>query len=301
MRWAVTFALVATSAWALGGSPSFIAAPLEVKRSPSDEVTVALNKQLRLILMKEPGVNTPTPSMWDAAIGDHRRQDCGQNDDCLRQLAILAGTLYAIYAAVELDLTRTNVVVIGRIVRRDGLLVQTLGERGFELVVPLQQRPFNVVALAGLNQLIKQMKLATLPATLPAVSEVKPVAEPGPPAQPAPIMTGPPLPPHPGPTVGKVLLGTGAGVAVAGGVIALVGQLEAASLTPIDGNLPPDQVAAWRNATTLRPAGLAIAGAGAAIAAAGALTWLLAPSARLQAAIIPQPGGLGIAFAGDLP
>lgn len=302
MRWVVLSLLISSIALASGASPSFIAAPLDVKRSPSDEVTTSLNRQLRILLMKEPGGNTPTPSMWDAAIVDHKRQDCDQNDDCLRQLAVLAGTLYAVYAAVELDLTRTNVTAIGRIVRRDGAPVEVSGERGFQVVMPLEQRAFNVVALAALTELVKQMKLSALPATLPAtVAEVKLQPEVVKVVEPPPVVITPPVVPGSGPVVGKVMLGTGAAIAVAGGVLALVGQLQAGTLTPVDGNLPPNQVGAWRTATTLRPVGVTMLGAGAAVAVAGTLIWALSPRAPVAAALLPQPDGFALSVAGRFP
>ena len=229
---------------------------------------------------------------------------------------MLAGTLYAVYAAVELDLTRTNVTAIGRIVRRDGALVEVSGERGFQVVMPLEQRAFNVVALAALTELVKQMKLSALPATLPAtVAEVKPqpeevkpqpeVVKPQPEVvkvvEPPPVVITPPVVPGSGPVVGKVMLGTGAAIAVAGGVLALVGQLQAGTLTPVDGNLPPNQVGAWRTATTLRPVGVTMLGAGAAVAVAGTLIWALSPRAPVAAALLPQPDGFALSVAGRFP
>lgn len=308
MKWVAVLSVLLSSVtvFAAGAAPSVISAPLDVKRSPSAETTAALNKQLRILLMKEPEAITPTPSMWDAAIGEHRRQDCDVSDDCLRQLAVLAGTLYAVYAAVELDVTRTNVAVIGRIVRRDGAVVEVGGERGFKVEMPLQDRPFNVVAQAALTELVKKMKLSALPPTLPATSaEVKPA--PGP-VDPVVEKVVPPAP-QPviepnrgsGPLAGKVLLGLGAGVVVAGGGLALVGQLQAGTLTPVDGNLPPSQLGAYRSATTLRPVGVAMMGAGAAVAVAGTLVWLLAPQSPVQAVVVPSAGGATLSIAGEFP
>lgn len=294
--------ICSTAVLASGAAPSFVAARLDVKRSPSDEVSVALNRHLRILLMKEPRGVTPTPSMWDAAITEHKRQDCDQNDDCLRGLAVLAGTVYAVYAAVELDLTRTSVTAIGRIVRRDGVLVEVGGQRGFQVVLPMLQRPFNLVAAAALTELVTQMKLSELPATLPAngVEAQKPSPPEVKPVEPPAAVVAPPQP-GAGPLAGKVLLGAGGAVMVAGGVVALVGQIQAGTLTPVDGNLPPSQLGAWRAAVTLRPVGVTMLGVGAAAATAGALLWLLAPGAPVQAALVPQHGGATFAVTGVFP
>jgi hypothetical protein len=88
---------------------------------------------------------------------------------------------------------------------------------------------------------------------------------------------------------------------VAGGVLALVGQVQAGTLAPVDGNLPSSQLGAWRAAVTLRPAGLTMLGAGAAAATAGALIWLLAPGAPVQTAFVPHAGGATFTVTGAFP
>src|SRR5947208_11178823 len=125
---AVCAVFVASAAWG-DSSPMVVAAPLEVHRSPGGETTKQLQKEFRLQVLKQPNVATPTPSAWDAAVGQLKRQDCEANDDCLRELAVTAGALYAIHVSVEQDLTKTNVAAQARIVRRDGVLIEVGGQR----------------------------------------------------------------------------------------------------------------------------------------------------------------------------
>jgi len=306
------YVLVVASAALADTSPTVVAAPLDVHRSPSSEVTTALQKHLRILLMKEREVLTPTPSAWDAAIVELKRQDCDVSDDCLRQLAVTSGTLYAIYAAVELDLTKTNVIAVGRIVRRDGVLMEVDGQKTFRVQVLKGKDSFEATAKVALAQLVATMRLSQLSASIPV--DVRP-----PPEHPTPDAGveaskpdgGVEFPPPPMPlpvdegegqrTAGKVFLGAGVGIAAVGAVLGIVGVVNAGAVKPVDGAIPPEQLSAYQTATVLRPTGLIVGGVGVAAAALGAILWATAPAAPVKPALVPQPGGAMFVLSGDLP
>jgi hypothetical protein len=293
---------LAARAWAAGAAPTVVAAPIDVPRAPSREVVNDLNRYLRAQLMRDPAVVTPTPSLWDAAIAQEKRQDCDVSDDCLQQLAVLAGTVYAVFASVELDLTRTKVTAVGRVVRRDGVLVEMGGEHGLRVEIDRQDRPFEAVAKEALGRLIAAMKLGTLVPTVPAadVAQARPKPAPQPVAAPTPPPPAAASPPPPAVTaesrsgmhtVGTVTLIAGAVLAVTGGVLFGVGQQQAGTLTPVSGNLPSSQVGAYHLATTLRPVGAAVAGVGLAAVVTGLLLWLVGPSAPAPVALMLRHEG----------
>ncbi len=310
------------AARAAGARPTVVSASLDVQRTPSADVTASLNRHLRGLLMKEPGVLTPTPSVWEAAIAQLRRQDCDVSDECLQQLALLSGSLYAVYASVELDLTRTHLTAIGRIVRRDGALVEVKGQRGFTAEAAIGNQPFEAVARQVLAKLVAQMELASLPPTVP-VAEGRPPPQVGPvsgvpagPSEPSAKEPGEAHPAAPSEPVapaasveqrspgggsgllGKVLFGAGAALLVGGGVLAALGQAQAGNLHPVGGNLPASELDAYHQAVTLRPAGLAIGGAGLACVAAGLWLWLSSGSSSAQASLSPLADGFLLGWSG---
>lgn len=265
--------------------PTVVAAPLDVPRAPSADAASDLNRALKGLIMREPDVLTPTPSAWEGATGQLKRKDCGVADACLQELAVAANTLYAVYASVDLDLTRSKVIAIGRIVRRDGVLVEVNGERAFKAEVERRDRPFEVAAKEALAKLIAKMKLASLLPSLPAAEAPRPAPTAAPPPEPLAATVAPPAPTvsaQPSATAGvagKIVFGLGLALVAGGSVTFGVGQARAAALTPTNGNLPLSQLDAYHSAVTLRPAGLALAGAGVAAAVIGLVVWLTSGAA----------------------
>lgn len=297
-----------------------VAAPLEVHRSPGGETTKQLQKDLRLQLVKQPNVATPTPSAWDAALGQLKRQDCESNDDCLRELAVTAGALYALHVSVEQDLTKTNVIAQARIVRRDGVLIEVAGQRVTRLELPKGKESFELAAKGAIAKLLTSMKLGELPSTLPAAEPVKqvvqqeapdagtpPVAQLEPQGVDAGIPPPPPLvvenPPTPGGRVAAyTLIGVGAAGVVVGGAFGIVALGDKDGINGVkNGNGNPSQVstqqAVDRNAT-ISAVSLSI---GVACAAAGAALYFLLPGPDDHTVITAAPvpgGGAVVGFSG---
>jgi hypothetical protein len=263
-------AALCLSSGAHAAAPTVVAARLDVPRAPSDDVASALDRHLRALLMRQPGVLTPTPSLWDAAIAQQRRQDCDVRDDCLQQLAVLSGSLYAVYAAVEGDLSRTRVVASARIVRRDGLLMPVDGEHGVSAEAAVGARSFDAAASEALELLVAKLQLARLPPTVAALAPLQAVT---PASAPPPVIVAPAHAPPA--TAGKAVFGAGIALLAAGAVTFAVGQQQAATLMPVDGNLPAGQLGAYRAAITLRPVGSVVGGAGLAAITLGIILWAL--------------------------
>jgi hypothetical protein len=288
-----------------------VAAPLEVHRSPGGETTKQLQKEFRLQVLKQSNVATPTPSAWDAALAQLKRQDCETNDDCLRELAVTAGALYAIHASVEQDLTKTNVTAQARIVRRDGVLIEIGGQRVSKVELPKGKESFEAAAKTALSRLLASMKLGELPSTLPAAEPVKPVVQQEAPdagvavaqVEPQVVDAGIPPPPPlvvenaptpPGKIAAYTLIGVGAAGVVVGGAFGIVALGDKDGITGVmNGNGNPSQVstqqAVDRNAT-ISAVSISI---GVACAAAGAALYFLSPDADNHTVITaaPMPGG----------
>ncbi len=315
-----------TAGAALAESPTVVAFPVAVHDAPSIAAARAVQKGFRQLLAQEPNVATPTPSAWDAAVSTLKRQDCETNDDCLRELAVTAGALYAIHVEVEQDLTKKDVVALGRIVRRDGVLIPVGEQRVLRVQLTRGPDSFEAVAKVALARMLGMMNLGGLPSTLPSAEQaVKPAetADAGTP-QVAVVETPdagiPPSPPPlvietPGPSRGRITsyaLGAGGVVAAAIGTGLVVSAMSDKSALNVDGSgsvgvpYTPDAAAKVRSANTNATAGtIALVGGGALVAAAVVLFFMSPavdeppPAARMSLA--PVPGGAVVGFSMEFP
>lgn len=294
--------LVPAAVGAQAASPSVAVFPLEVTRPANlsakqrDELQGAFRAVLR-----RAGALLPDGAKQNAALLELKRADCDRHDECLAQLARLSGTLYAVFASVDLT-AEGNVVAFGRVVRDDGRLVAEVGRDDQVKMVKGKDSFVNVAPIA-LTRLVEQLKVAQLPL---AKAVETPVVTP----PPAPKEIVPPPPPPPAlPVVdeaalrrgaGKGLLLGGAGVAVVGGVLFAVGQGVGASLTPQAGELPRAQLDAFQTARSLTLAGAIALGTGAVAAGVGAVLWATAPSVpSVTASAVPVPGGAVLSLQGE--
>lgn len=276
-------------------------------------------EELQLVsgrLMVNAGVMVQPKFTMKSALERLKRQDCSTEDDCLRQLAILANALYGTYVSVEA--TQKAVTVVGRVVRDDGKRIA-----GPERIVEERKagEPVDLAAKRALPKLFAALKLSELSAVREAVTppvkvdpvtpEVKPIVDAGVPD--AGVVEFPPPPPPPAlesplKPVGIVTAITGGALLVGGGALVLVGRGQAATVLGPDGALKPggtmeDAVKA-RSATSMQTVGATLAAVGVAAGAAGLVMWLMAPAepAKTTTLIVaPVPGGAAVMLTGELP
>lgn len=312
--WLCAVCLCASMAWGQGATLAPF--PLQVKRAPADftaKSDEALQADFRKML-REAGLQVPNSFQLSTALGELKRQDCDRENQCLALLAVKADTLYAMYVAVDFDLSK-NVIVAGRVVRSDGVAVADT--RTVQLA--LGKDTFASVAKLLLGRLVKdELKVATLPTAKPV--EVKPVepsvADAGVAVVPmgsvdAGVMTPPPPPPlddSPLKTIGYVAAGVGGAAAVTGAILFGVGSGSVrtvnmnGAIVPSAGETPEAAATAYKQAQTLQPAGLVTLGLGAAIAAAGVVLIFVAPSNAPKVSVMPlQGGGAVVGVEGELP
>ncbi len=149
------------------GRPTLVDSPLDVKTAVSDAVIAELQDDLRQQLARNPGVLVPTRSNWKAAVAALKRNDCEVRNECLQQLAVSAGVLYAMYLSLERN-TLGEVTATGRVVNQDGVLV-----RAPESVKVPKQATFQDAARGALTELLTKLKLESLSPVL-----AKPAEEP---------------------------------------------------------------------------------------------------------------------------
>lgn len=171
--------------------PTVTAFPLDVRRSPAgftaaDESALAAEFER---LLRKSGADVPDSGQFALALKELRRQDCDRDDECLKQLAQLAHTLYAMYVQVDNTLAG-NVVALGRVVRSDGIAVG----RTKTVTLPRGKKPFGDVAAAALERLLAELGVGDLPPQRTVTPDApKVAATPAPP--PSPALTPPPLAP----------------------------------------------------------------------------------------------------------
>ena len=290
--------LLGTGAFAQG-KPTVIDYPLDVKTAVTDGQLSELEDDFRLLLAKNSAVLFPTRSNWKASIAALKRQDCDIRDECLRQLAITAGTLYALYASLERDAAGTSLIATGRLVNQDGAQV-----RAPVKVAVLRRGKLDDDARDALSQLLSRLQLDKLSAVLtpvaapePKKAEVEKRVE-----RPEVVLTPPPMPtaePTPAP-LRYVAWGTG-GLAVVAAVTSIAFGASAASARgglPNTGQFSDDgqgrtQASVNQGATVALATGIAAAVLGGASCALFVFT---APTASV--AIAPTPGGGALAISG---
>lgn len=275
-------------------------------------------EELQLVsgrLMVNAGVMVQPKFTMKSALERLKRQDCSTEDDCLRQLAILANALYGTYVSVEA--TQKAVTVVGRVVRDDGKRIA-----GPERIVEERKagEPVDLAAKRALPKLFAALKLSELSAVREAVTppvkvdpvtpEVKPIVDAGVPDAGVRDLPPPPPPPtleSPLKPVGIVTAITGGALLAGGGALVLVGRGQAATVLGPDGALKPggtmeDAVKA-RSATSMQTVGATLAAVGVAAGAAGLVMWLMAPAepAKTTLMVAPVPGGAAVMLTGELP
>jgi len=195
--WWVSFVLVLAAPVAAQPLPTVTPFPLELKRAPanfSSQDIAALSTDFERLVRKA-GADVPDSAQYELALKDLKRQDCDRDDECLKQLAQLGRTLYALY--VSLDNTLGNdVVATGRVVRSDGV---AMGRTKTVSLPRGRQARFGEVARAAVTRLLSELGVGDLPAqrtVQPEVAVVEPV-KPVPPvvATPPPTVEQPARPP----------------------------------------------------------------------------------------------------------
>ncbi len=276
-------------------------------------------EELQLVsgrLMVNAGVIVQPKFTMKSALDRLKRQDCSTEDDCLRQLAILANALYGTYVSVEA--TQKAVTVVGRVVRDDGKRIagpeRIVEERKAGEAVDLAAKRAlpKLFAALKLGELSAVREAATPPVKVdPVTPEVKPVVDAGVPD--AGVVEFPPPPPPPTlesplKPVGIVTAITGGALLVGGGALVLVGRGEAATVLDPDGALKPgssmEDAKKARSATSLQTVGATLAAVGVAAGAAGIVMWLMAPAEPAKTTtlmVAPVPGGAAVMLTGELP
>jgi hypothetical protein len=292
--------LVGAQAWAQVDKPPVMLFPLEFKRVPT-----ALSKADRdaLVadaerLLRMAGAQLPDFARAEKALAELKRQDCEREDACLQQLAQKAETLYALH--VSLDFTLDGAVVaVGRVVRDDGKVAAPLTT----VQLPKGKDKLRDVAKSALSALYGQLKVGGLPPVREVATPVAAVVEQKPPpqelkppevtAQPVPVVAAPTPTPSP---VAKVLVFGGAGVALAGAVVAAIGGGIGgnAETVELEGKTLAATGAAARDLATGRAmtgVGMATVGVGAVTAVVGAVLWATASHAPAVTFVPSQGGG----------
>ena len=163
-------ALLAATALAQG-KPTLIDYPLDVKTAITDAQQTVVQDDFRQMLARNSGILLPTRSNWQAAHSALKRQDCDVRNECLRQLATTAGTLYALYASLERNAAGTDLTATGRVVNQDGVQV-----RAPISVMVKKKGSFEEAAHDALVQLITKLELDKLSPVL-TQAPVEPKAE----------------------------------------------------------------------------------------------------------------------------
>ncbi len=289
--------------------PTLTPHPLEVlTRGMSKAQLEVLQNEYRRVLTGQ--VIMPANRAILAAVADLKRQDCAVSDDCLKKLAVLGGSTYAMHVSGTQD-PGGNALMVARVVREDGKLMigpVTLKElkKGSETI--------DVTMMRGLSALLGGMKFSQLPSS----REVKPPVEPTPvavvdagvvvkPSEPVDagvVFTAPPPPPleaSPLKSVGTVTLIAGGSVAVIGGVLFGIGKVQASGLKIDEGAVRSDQAASAVMSNTFQGVGITALAVGGTAAVAGLVMMLIAPAEpkKVTASVAPVPGGSMVLVGGE--
>jgi hypothetical protein len=302
--------LLSQGAAAEGIRPSVVLAPMDV--DPSDALQ-RVERNLKDIffdvLRSKADVTLAGRIETEIAVKSLRRNDFRESDEALKRLADRTSTLYAVYVAVTMDVSKDEkegkrpVEELGlnaRVIRSDGVQVAAKAVR-----LPLRKDPIVPVFKVLANRLIETLALKDLPAAIEA---------PPPPvvAAPAPevprVETIAPPPPPPIDTGveqrlwGKVGVGAGAGVAAVGAIIwSLAGSDFAQVQVTREGSLEElGMVPKARAASAKQAAGIAVVAGGAIIAGVGAAVWALAPQAPITVGAAPLQSGFAVSIGGTL-
>ena len=264
--------------------------PLELKRSPQSftaQDSAALSADVERLLRKA-GADVPDSAQYALALKELKRQDCGRDDECLKQLAVLARTLYALYVSVD-ETLGGSVVATGRVVRSDGLAMG----RSKTVSLPRAKGRFGDVARTALAKLFSELGIAQLPAERTVVPDV-PRADTVPSTTTPPLVATPPPPPPVSVAAPRAGLrryawipGTATGVAAVGAgvtyALALSLHQQLVSATWPSG---PDAIQAARRGETFQ--WVAAISTGVAAVAGAVLIWFLTSDGEAPVAVGPS-------------
>ena len=279
------------------GRPTLIDAPLDVRVPMPDAQVKVLQSEFRQSLARSRSVLVPTSSSWKQAISALRRQDCDVRDECLRQLALNANSLYALFASVERNAAGTELTATGRIVNQDGRLTRPT----VRVTVPASGR---TAAIDALQKLLARLEIDQLPAVLSA-EPLTQSPEQAPRSVSAAGLAPPPLPPPEVMSVRKASparvaawVTLGASVAAAGASVGFgVSAATQLSALPSDGRFI-DEGQAQQQRVIDRSAAIAL---GAGIGAGALLVTsvvLFTASSPVTVAALPSATGGTVVFAG---
>ena len=299
--------LVASVASAQAPQPSLTPFPLELKRKPSGfsaKDAEELQKDF-VRLVRKSGALVPDTASLELAVKELKRQDCEREDECLKQLAVQAQTLYALYASVDYTLEGA-VVASGRVVRDDGKIASALQT----VTMPKGKDAFRDVAKVALVRLLEQLELAKLPPFRPVEKPPEVVTD-VPKKDPEVKLPPPPPPPvvekgvPPAKIAGWTMVGVGAAALVGGVVMLAVADPQLGAdgvIIPKDGQTPDEAAAAYRTARTQQTIGGVIAGVGGAMAVGGLVMVLMTGEEPAQTvSVVPVAGGAMVSIGGTIP
>ena len=282
------------------GTPTLVDAPLDLRIPMPAAKAKAAQDDLRRLLAMRRDLLVPTGSAWKTATGALKRQDCDVRDECLKQLALNAQTLYALFASVERNAAGTEVTATGRVVNQDGRLVRPPTQ------VTVSAASRNPVQDA-LRALLDKLDLGALPAVLTPEPKVEPTPVPAP--QPVVVTTPPPPPPEPqpvlvtsptGPSAGRIVAGVTLGVGIAAAAVSatfgILGATQRSGL-PVDGRFTTDaQAQQQARVDTFASVSLGT-GIGAGVLLVTSVV-LFATSSSVSVAVVPSRDGAAFALSG---
>jgi hypothetical protein len=284
--------------------PSVVPFPLELKSAGTvtDKDQAELQSTWRRLLRV--GALVPDTGSVDAALAATGRRDCEREDECLKALAVKAGTLYAVYASVGLDLTRTKAVATGRVVRDDG---KRLGELR-TTTVDVGADGFLPAAKTALTKLVEFLEVAKLspvrPVDEPVATNVRPDGVGGVPPTPPPAVTA--ERPMSGGKLGGIVLMVGGGAVLVTGVGLLASAAADTEALKIDGEgrvtglpMTPETADKAKSLGARRGLGGVFTGIGAAAAVAGVVVFLVSGNqSGVAVGATPLPGGFAASVGG---
>ena len=130
--------------------PTLTPHPIEVlTRGVSKAQLEALQNEYRRVLIGQ--VTMPSNRAILQAVVDLKRQDCGVSDDCLKKLAVLGGSLYAMHVSGTQD-PGGNALMVARVVRDDGkgLDLDAIRRKAFAMGMVQEDQPMSPEQLAQL-------------------------------------------------------------------------------------------------------------------------------------------------------
>lgn len=292
MRLVLPFAVLLSAAALAQGRPTLVDHPLEVKSAVSDAQLTTLQDDFRMQLARSTGVLLPTKTAWKAAVAALKRGDCEVRNECLQQLAVSAGTLYALYAQIEKNASGSEVTATGRVVNQDGQQARPIVR-----VTVGRTTTFEDAAHEALGQLISKLDLEKLSPVL---------AKPAEPKADAKVSLGdlPPPPPPPEPsTSGLRVAGIVVGVGALGAAVACAGfgvsALSARGQLPSDGRLTgQSQVRLQQSVDQGATVSLAT-GVAAGVLGVAAIVMVAAGGHSASVSLSPAPGGAALALTGS--